>query len=492
MSCFLALSTRGIPLLSVFCLHCCTDPELPRRKPSLTAHPQTCVYEGNIGLVRLGRSVVTRMLSGIASSGVVIYYHRPFFGVYYSEGASEDLTGNELAASLRIDSLQVLDPRLWTYDWTAINLMKVPTFTARILDYVHACGLHLPAAWTHLDLSCTTSPSNHATSIDDFLRSEALHLNALHMGALSTARSSKTVQNYRNPAFKLLWFALSHRWDFPPTASQFALYLAKLRDLRNNVGALTLAKHSLCYICSINGRSTDQFSAIHVTAAIESVRRDTRGVTKKAAALKSDMVAAINQHHSFPRPARPPENQWEFALGSAISTVFKLLGRYDDAIKLLWDDNFCTVFDSYIRFYLHGRKNLQHGSALLIVARPPNDDPRGIYFLLKRAKRFFRSGHVLPHINRQTGLIDHSKHMPYGDYVIFLRSALVNIGVPEHASTLFAGHSARAGGASEAAAHGLHQEDIQHLAGVTDPAWMLCYNRRYLPEQLRVSRALGL
>ena len=45
------------------------------------------------------------MLSGIASSGVVLYYHRPFFRVYYSEDASEDLTGIELAASLRIDSL---------------------------------------------------------------------------------------------------------------------------------------------------------------------------------------------------------------------------------------------------------------------------------------------------------------------------------------------------------------------------------------------------
>jgi hypothetical protein len=112
MSCFLALSTRGIPLLSVFCLRCCTDPKLPRRKSSLTARPQECVYEGNIGLVHLGRSVVTRMLSGIASRGVVLYHHRPFFRVYYSEGASEDLTGNELAASLRIYSLQVADPCL--------------------------------------------------------------------------------------------------------------------------------------------------------------------------------------------------------------------------------------------------------------------------------------------------------------------------------------------------------------------------------------------
>jgi len=59
-------------------------------------------------------------------------------------------------------------------------------------------------------------------------------------------------------------------------------------------------------------------------------------------------------------------------------------------------------------------------------------------------------------------------------------------------SNLFAGYSARDAGASQAMAHGLHQEDIQYLAGFADPAPMVSYNRRYLPEQLRVSRALVL
>ena len=46
--------------------------------------------------------------------------------------------------------------------------------------------------------------------------------------------------------------------------------------------------------------------------------------------------------------------------------------------------------------------------------------------------------------------------------------------------------------ASEAAAGGLHQEGIQPLAGVTTAEWQSWYNRRYLGERLRVSRALGL
>ena len=80
--------------------------------------------------------------------------------------------------------------------------------------------------------------------------------------------------------------------------------------------------------------------------------------------------------------------------------------------------------------------------------------------------------------------------MAYGDYVAFLRSALIAIGLSETEAALLAGQSA--GAASEAAAGGLHQKDIQPLAGVTTAEWLSWYNRRYLGERLRVSRALGL
>jgi hypothetical protein len=82
--------------------------------------------------------------------------------------------------------------------------------------------------------------------------------------------------------------------------------------------------------------------------------------------------------------------------------------------------------------------------------------------------------------------------MCHGDFVAFLRSALTAIGMPVKEAALFAGQSARAGGATDAAAKGLHQKDIQHLAGVTSAEWLSWYNRRYLAERLRVSRALGL
>ena len=204
------------------------------------------------------------------------------------------------------------------------------------------------------------------------------------------------------------------------------------------------------------------------------------------------MVEAINTIYSYERTRRPPDEQWEFALGAAVSAAFKLLARHNDAEKLRRDPGFCDVLDTHVRFYLHSRKNLQHGSALLDVARPSDNNPNEIYFLLARAKAFFQTGHVLPHIDRRTGVVDRTRPMPYYDYVAFLRSALVPLGLSEQQAALFAGHSARAGGATAAAANGLHQEDIQHLAGVVSPTWLACYNRRYLDERLRVSRSLGL
>jgi hypothetical protein len=73
-----------------------------------------------------------------------------------------------------------------------------------------------------------------------------------------------------------------------------------------------------------------------------------------------------------------------------------------------------------------------------------------------------------------------------------LRSALVAIDLTKEEAGLFVGQSARAGSATEAAAKGLDQEDIQHLAGISSVEVLTWYNRRYLAEQLHVSRAIGL
>ena len=263
--------------------------------------------------------------------------------------------------------------------------------------------------------------------------------------------------------------------------------MAKLYKDRDNVGAPTTTKS-----CSMNDIDGAPYSTLRATAAIDAARREHKHVTKKSAGLTISMVAAINRRYSFERAGRALNEQWEFAVGTAISLAFKILLRYDDLARCLWDPDFCDIFYTHVRYYVEGRKNDAHGCAFLNVARPADDNPAGVYFLLVRAKRHFRTGFVLPHIDRRTGVVDCTRPMCHGDFVAFLRSALTAIGMPVKEAALFAGQSARAGGATEAAAKGLHQEDIQHLAGVTSAEWLSWYNRRYLAERLRVSRALGL
>jgi hypothetical protein len=87
--------------------------------------------------------------------------------------------------------------------------------------------------------------------------------------------------------------------------------------------------------------------------------------------------------------------------------------------------DFCAVFSEYLRFYVEGRKNDAMGCAFLDIARPANGDPDGVYFIFVWAKGHFCTGHVLPHIDRRTGEVDRTRPMSIGDFVAFLRSALV-------------------------------------------------------------------
>jgi len=466
--------------------------ELPKRKRATIETDVTRHDTGYVGFIHLGHTRLCKAFGGAAHYGSVTTYKKPHFCVVYDTGLNEDLTGNQLAPLLRVNDAALADPRRWAFDWTILSMPKVQGFLPLIASYAASFGLSLPTHWTDPASDDADTSTTNMDTAAAFLRTETLMLTSEHKRSFTNARAPRTVTNYKYAALKLVWFALSHGWSLPPTADEFGLYLTKLRLIRDNAGALDVARNALKLICSLNSVDGSIYDTLRVLAPLEQTRREHRHVAKKSAALTPAMVEAINKVYSYERPQRPPNKQWEFALGAAVSAAFKLLARHDDAEKLRWNNGFCDVLDTHVRFYLHSRKNLQHGSALLDVARPTDNNPNGVYFLLARAKEFFQTGHVLPHIDRSTGIVDSSRPMPYYDYVAFLRSALVAIGLSEVQAALFAGHSARAGGATAAAANGLHQEDIQHLAGVVSPTWLACYNRRHLDEGLRVSRSLGL
>jgi hypothetical protein len=469
------------------------------RLPERTWAPQReapkATLSGVVGCVEIGSTKVRKVFGGRPFWGTVTRFHHPFYLVEYDDGDRAEYTGKELAPILRLTVNEICDPRRWHYGWATLNMANVPGFTAHMAEYMDEQGMILPIAWTghtaDAEAHAAAGPDT-AGNADDFLRAEEAELQQFHLGLLSSARAARTLRNYRLAALKLVWFALTRKWTWPLSAARFGWYLSKLYKDQDNIGAPVTTNNAMALLCSMNGVDGAPYKSLSATAAIQAARRDHKHVVQKSAALSAAMVRAINRRYSFPRQGRPRRRQWEFGFGTAVSVAFKILLRYDDLKRCLYDDDFCEVFQEYVRFYVEGRKNDAMGCAFLDIARPANGDPDGVYFIVVRAKKYFRTGHVLPHIDRRTGEVDHTRPMSIGDFVAFLRSALVTIGLSKEEAALFAGQSARAGGATEAAAKGLHQEDIQHLAGVTSAEWLSWYNRRFLPERLRVSRALGL
>jgi len=306
---------------------------------------------GYVGFIHLGHTRLCKTFGSVAYHGSVTAYASPYFRVAYDDGDHEDLTGNELAPLLRIDDVEFTDPRRWAFDWTVVSMNKVHGFLPLIQSYVGRFELRLPGQWTASTADgAETNPINMASAAA-FLQSETLLLVNEQRRSYTSARAQRTLGNYKNAALKLMWFALTHGWTLPPTADEFGLYLTKLSLIRDNSGALEQARNALKLICSLNGIDGAIYDALRVLAPLEKSRREYRHVTKKSAALTAAMVEAINQTYSYERIHRPLHQQWEFAFGSAVSAAFKLLARYDDAIKLYWDQDWCDVLDTHVRFY---------------------------------------------------------------------------------------------------------------------------------------------
>ena len=115
----------------------------------------------------------------------------------------------------------------------------------------------------------------------------------------------------------------------------------------------------------------------------------------------------------------------------------------------------------------------------------------GVYHACLRARATFGRGFVLGSVD-SAGVVNLDACMSHKKFVAHLREALVNIGLTREMAGVYSAHSMRAGGATATAVHGLHREEIQHLAGVDDPNWLAYYNRNYLAERIRVSQAIGL
>ena len=189
--------------------------------------------------------------------------------------------------------------------------------------------------------------------------------------------------------------------------------------------------------------------------------------------------------------ARSFQPSLEFAIGVGIVVSFCVFARWSDAAVLRWYDGFFEEHEQYVRFFLEHRKNAQFAGNFVDIARPADPHHRGAYHIVREAKALFRRGHVLPHISA-SGVVDHSRYMPYSSYVLHLRRALVRVGVPVEEALKFAGQSARAGAATEAVQAGLPPHTLCRMAGVSTISWCLGYVRPDQEDRLRESRKIGL
>jgi hypothetical protein len=447
-----------------------------------------------VGLVVLGSTRVEVPFAGHSGTfgGTVVEHCRPWFKVAFDDGDRADFEGHELARYIVFPEEDFYDPFLWYYDFSVMNPANVPGWNRACRAFGENFGIDIPAAWLgHTASSEDDKRCDEALSAAAFLERERSTLQAALSDMLGQSREKRTIMNLRNPGLKLLWWCASRGCNFPPTANDMALYYTKLAKDQDNIGAVTVAKSALSFICSYNDLPTLEYHSMRANAALEAMRRRHKHQVKKAAGLSVNMVKGIMEAFGHVRPDRPARQQWPLAVATSIGLGFKLLLRYDDLRRCRYDRGYCEVFPTHIRFYLDGRKNNMYGGDFLDVAAPADPRERGVYHLCVEARAVFRTGFVLANVDAQ-GNVDTQRPMSHANFVRHMREALVHIGLSREEAAVFSAHSMRSGGATAAAVHGLHREDIQHLAGVKDVNWLAYYNRMYLAERLRVSQGIGL
>jgi hypothetical protein len=447
-----------------------------------------------VGLVVLGatRVKVPFPKHGGTFAGTVIEFCRPWFKVAFDDGDAADYEGHELARHIVFTEKQFYDPFLWYYDFSSMNPASVPGWAKACKAFCNNFGIETPADWLgSAKVADYKDQGTEGESAAAFVERERASLQVALSGMLGQAREKRTIANLRNPGLKLLWWCASRGCHFPPTAAHAALYSTKLARDQDNIGSVTIAKNALSFICAYNDLPTLDYQSLRANAALEAMRRRHKHQVKKAAGLSVGMVKAIIKAFGVCHPKRPAHKQWQLAVGTSIALGFKLLLRYDDLKRCRWDPGYCEVFPTHIRFYLDGRKNNMYGGDFLDVAAPADPHERGVYHLCVEARAVFQSGLVLANVDAR-GVVHQQDSMSHANFVRHLREALVHIGLTREEAAVFSGHSMRSGGATAAAVHGLHREDIQHLAGVKDVNWLAYYNRMYLAERLRVSQTIGL
>ena len=233
----------------------------------------------------------------------------PWFHVRFDDGDAADFAGHELARYIVFREADFYNPRLWYYGFSIMNPADVPGWRMACSAFGNNFGLELPTLWLN---SAGTEDTGHDAAEEStaaFLKRERASLQVALSDMLGQAREKRTILNLRNPGLKLLWWCASRGCNFPPTANDMALYCTKLATDQDNIGAVSVAKNALSFICAYNDLPTDTYTSLRTNAALEAMRRKHKHQTKKAAGLTVNMVKAIMEAFGFERPKRPAHRQ---------------------------------------------------------------------------------------------------------------------------------------------------------------------------------------
>ena len=463
---------------------------MSRKQPNAYPTTSTAGRDTRVGLVALGDSYVT-LRNGI---GRVVGWRRPHFVVEDPDGRRLLLRAQSVAESLWFPSEAFYDPRLFTFDWATFRPYLTPGWRRGLFSFAARFRATVPRAWLDPDDPAGGAPPAlppEGASADEFRAHRQTFLRFALSQLADNARATTTVRGLKNAGLKLLWFLATMDATLPPSQGHYADYLAYLATERGALGCITQASGAIRHLCRVNNWPVDPYITGIALLPSSAVARATRHQVKKVVALRLVYVRGIADMFCFARRGIPTAAQWEFAIGVGIVVSFCVFARWSDAAVLRWDEGFFEEDEQYVRFFLEHRKNAQFAGNFVDIARPADSHHRGAYHMVREAKALFRRGHVLPHISA-SGVVDHSRYMPYASYVLHLRRALVRVGVPVEEALKFAGQSARAGAATEAVQAGLPPHTLCRMAGVSTISWCLGYVRPDQEDRLRESRKIGL
>ena len=379
------------------------------------------------------------------------------------------------------------DPALWSADWNGVNPLNLAGWTAGMAAYLYENNTVLPAAWLELG-----GAPLHFAPVPGGFAAERAHLRQRLIDYAGEARAPATIQGYRHPALKFLWWMATRQRPLPPSCDDAAEYFVFIADLVDTVGSVAKARSALSYLCVVNGWDKETILSGRAAIPLDALRRRHRHEVRKTPGLTLECTTAILGLYCKVEPGVPAQRQWRFAVGTAIGTAFKVLARYDDIRQCRYDPGFFEITPWFIRILLLSRKNEQFECTWLEVARPQDPTKFGVYHALCIAHGLFGGrGFILPSVDTH-GVIDPNTPMPYTAYVQHLRQAVRLSGCPEVDAERVAGHSPRSGAATQGAGARLQTYELSRLAGVGDLSWIVGYNRHLISDRLRASWALGL